>query len=199
MSGRLDYSSPSQPIGYNCTPPALALANVLPATQRGDSTALDRRAKLRRTIDRAWSGFLQSYAGLSDDALETPGVVGTRSAKDLIAHVTIWEEEALRHLPTILVGQRPPRNAASGRIDAFRDRRVTEWRTLSLEAVRRWQADGRQRLLDCLDDLPDDALATGLRAWRQLRLDAHGHSPLHARAVAAWRPAGGLAGPAARS
>ena len=37
-----------------------------------------------------------------------PGVVGNWSVKDVLAHVTTWEEEAQKYLPAILEGRRPP-------------------------------------------------------------------------------------------
>jgi hypothetical protein len=33
-----------------------------------------------------------------------PGVTGAWSVRDTLAHVTSWEEEALKHLPLILKG-----------------------------------------------------------------------------------------------
>ena len=58
--------------------------------------------------------------GLSDAELMEPGVTGAWSVKDIIPHVTGWEEEALTHLPLILAGGRPPRYSVRyGGIDAF--------------------------------------------------------------------------------
>ena len=53
--------------------------------------------------------FNESYAGLSDVELMEPGVTGAWSVRDILAHVTTWEEEALKHLPLILKGGTPPR------------------------------------------------------------------------------------------
>lgn len=69
----------------------------------------ERGAKVLATLDADWMGFRESYAGLPDAALMEPGVTELWSVRDLIAHVTWWEEEALRHLPLILDGGRPPR------------------------------------------------------------------------------------------
>jgi hypothetical protein len=53
--------------------------------------------------------FRESYAGLSQAVLLAAGVTKAWSVKDIIAHVTTWEEEALKHLPAILEGRKPPR------------------------------------------------------------------------------------------
>ena len=78
------------------------------------------RLQLLKRLDRAWEAFKESYVGLSDSELLEPCVTGNWSAKDIIAHITWWEEEALKHLPLILAGGKPPRySVAYGGIDAF--------------------------------------------------------------------------------
>ena len=78
------------------------------------------RQQLLKQLDTAWKAFKESYAGLSDAQLTEPGVTGHWSVKDIIAHVTWWEEEALQHLPLIPTGGRPSRYSIQyGGIDAF--------------------------------------------------------------------------------
>lgn len=70
----------------------------------------NRRAdRVLDQLDAAWRAFHESYAGLSDDDLLKPGVTGEWSIRELIAHVTWWDQESLEHLPEVLVGQRPQR------------------------------------------------------------------------------------------
>jgi len=96
-----------------------------------------REALLKR-LHRAWEAFHESYAGLSDPDLLKAGVTGTWSVKDIIAHVTWWEEEALTHLPVILAGGRPPRYSVTyGGIDAFNARMTELRKDLSLSEVLR--------------------------------------------------------------
>jgi len=78
------------------------------------------RTQLLRRLDVAWQALKQSYADLPDAQLLVPGVTGDWSVKDIIAHVTWWEEEALTHLPLVLAGGQPPRySVMHGGIDAF--------------------------------------------------------------------------------
>ncbi len=140
-----------------------------------------------RRIDRAWSAFKQSYAGLPGEALLEPGVVGRWSVKDLIVHLSIWEEEALRHLPVIAAGGTPPRYAASGGIDAFNARTMEERRGLSLgDALGRLEETHR-RLIDLIRSVSPDELRTGTRFRRRLRLDTYGHYALHMNQLRSWR------------
>jgi hypothetical protein len=146
--------------------------------------------RLLRRLDAAWAAFEASYAGLSDAQLMEPGVEGDWSVRDLLTHVTIWEEEALKHLPTIIAGGRPPRYAEQGGIDAFNARMVEERRSLSLAEVRRQQGDTHRRLVTFVRETPADQFAGETRARRRLRLDTYGHYPLHAAAIRAWRERG---------
>jgi uncharacterized protein YecT (DUF1311 family) len=68
---------------------------------------VDKQQLLRR-LDKAWVAFKDSYAGLSESDVLEPGVTQAWSVRDIIAHVTTWEEESLKHLPAILEGRKPP-------------------------------------------------------------------------------------------
>lgn len=146
------------------------------------------RPELLQRLGRAWEEFKDSYAGLSEAELLKPGVTGAWSVKDLIAHVTWWEAEALTHLPHILAGRRPPRYSVMyGGIDAFNARMTELKRDLSLADVLREQDDVHRRLVALVQDAPDAQLTGETRFRRRLRLDTYGHYPKHARAIRAWR------------
>jgi hypothetical protein len=83
--------------------------------------------------------FRASYSGLSQAVLLAPGVTKAWSVKAIIAHVTTWEEEALKHLPAILEGRKPPRySVVYGGIDAYIGER--DWR----QAIAEQRAQGRE-------------------------------------------------------
>ena len=148
---------------------------------------MDRRQLLQR-LDRAWSDFKDSYAGLSDSQLLEPGVQGRWSVRDILAHVTTWEEEALKHLPLIIRGGRPPRySTAYGGIDAFNALMTERKRHLSLSDVLRQLDEVHHRLIGYVHSAPEELLARETRFRRRLRLDAHSHYPKHAKAIRTWR------------
>ncbi|HEU5327646.1 MAG: DinB family protein [Thermomicrobiales bacterium] len=151
------------------------------------SASENRIEKLLQRLDAAWTAFQASYAGLPDAQLLEPGVVADWSVRDIIAHVTIWEEEALKHLPVIIAGGRPPRYVTYGGIDAFNAQMIAQKRGLSLAEVRRQQDDTHRRLIDFIRSAPAEQFVRETRARRRLRLDTHGHYPLHTAAIQAWR------------
>jgi hypothetical protein len=148
---------------------------------------VDRRRLLQR-LDTAWEAFEASYAGLSDAQLMKPGVTGDWSVRDILAHVSTWEEEGLTHLPLILEGGTPPRYSVRyGGIDAFNARMTEQKAGLSLAAVRQQLRETHHWLIDYIQRAPEDQLGHQSRFRRRLRLDTYGHYPLHAEAIRQWR------------
>jgi hypothetical protein len=146
-----------------------------------------RQQRLLGRLDVAWAALTDSYAGLPDSRLVEPGVVDDWSVKDILAHVTTWEEEALRHLPLIISGGTPPRYAAQGGIDAFNARATQHGRRLSLAEVLRRRDETHARLVDFIRGQPEGTFGAETRARRRLRLDTYGHYPEHTEAIRAWR------------
>lgn len=139
-------------------------------------------------VDRAWKELGESYVGLSDSQLLLPNVTGRWSVRDIIAHVTWWEEEALKHLPLIREGGRPPRYSVTyGGIDAFNALMTEQRRHLSLGEVFRQRDEIHERLTEYVRGAPDALFARETRFRRRLRLDTYGHYPIHARAIREWR------------
>jgi hypothetical protein len=148
---------------------------------------MDRRQLLTR-LDTAWVAFNESYAGLSDERLMEPGVTDAWSVRDILAHVTTWEEEALKHLPLILKGGTPPRYSVHyGGIDAFNARMTEQKRNLSLPEVRDQLAATHDRLVAFIQDVPEHHLTGETRFLRRLRLDTYRHYPIHTEAIRQWR------------
>jgi hypothetical protein len=149
---------------------------------------MDRPQQLLKRLDKAWRDFEASYAGLPDSELLEPGVTGAWSVRDIIAHVTTWEEEALKHLPLVLRGERPPRYSVTyGGIDAFNALTTEQKKSLSLPEVFRHQEDVHRRLIELIEGVPEDQLGGDTRFRHRLRLDTYGHYPKHASAIRQWR------------
>jgi hypothetical protein len=135
----------------------------------------------------AWTDFERSYAGLSSAQLLVPGVTGRWSVRDIVAHVTWWEEEALKHLPLIREGGGPPRYSTKyGGIDAFNALMTERRRELSLAQVLEQHDVVHDRLVAYVAGAPEELYTRETRFRRRLRLDTYGHYPVHTRAIRAW-------------
>jgi hypothetical protein len=146
------------------------------------------RQQLLRKLDRAWADLKESYAGLLDAQLTEPGVVGDWSVKDILAHVTWWEEEALKHLPLIIKAGKPPRYSTQyGGIDRFNALMAEQRRDLSLAEVLRQHDQTHRQLIAYIQSVPEEQLASETRFRHRLRLDTYSHYPEHTKAIREWR------------
>jgi methylphosphotriester-DNA--protein-cysteine methyltransferase len=156
--------------------------------EEGDTSGMDRQQLLKR-LEHAWTALKASYAGLTEAQMKEPGVMESWSVKDILAHVTIWEEEALMYLPLITRGGKPPRYRQQGGIDAFNARMIEQKRGLPLVEVLHALEETHHRLLDYLQSVPEAQFRAETPFRHRLRLDTYSHYLLHARAIRAWREA----------
>ena len=125
---------------------------------------------------------------MSESQLTEPGVTGSWSVKDIIAHVTWWEEEALKHLPLIVKGGTPVRYSTEyGGIDAFNAQMTELKRGLSMPDVLRQMDETHRRLVAYVQSAPEEQFTLETRFRRRLRLDTYSHYPKHAKAIREWR------------
>jgi hypothetical protein len=145
------------------------------------------RGQLLKRLDRAWRDFLESHAGLSETQMMQSGVTENWSVRDILAHVTTWEEEALKHLPLVLKGGRPPRYSVKyGGIDAFNALMTEQKRHLSLSEVLRQMDFTHRRLINYIEGAPEQQFREETRFRHRLRMDTYSHYPIHARAIRKW-------------
>src|SRR5215831_11724124 len=147
---------------------------------------MDKQQLLKR-LEKAWSAIKESYEGLADSQMTEPGVMGNWSVKDILAHVTTWEEEALKYLPLILTGGKPPRYTKYGGIDAFNAKMAEQNRAMELSEVLRQLDETHHRLIDYLQSVPEEHFTRETPFRHRLRLDTYSHYPLHAGAIQEWR------------
>jgi hypothetical protein len=146
------------------------------------------RAQLISRLEAGWRRLEAACEGLPDAVIDEPGVTGDWSVRDVLGHIATWEEEALKHLPSVLAGRRPPRYSVTyGGIDAFNATRREQLRGLSSEDLQRRRRETHSRLLDFLAGVPEEYFQREGRFRRRLRLDTYAHYALHAQAIKTWR------------
>jgi hypothetical protein len=156
-------------------------------TNTASAAGAPGRTRLLKRVDARWQELVASCAGLSAEDMTRPGVTGTWSVKDIVAHVTAWEEEALEHLPVVLAGKRPPRYSVThGGINAFNAQMAQRNRSLPLSEVLRRRDDTHARLVEFLRRVPESECGGDTRFRRRLRLDTYGHYAVHTNAIRQW-------------
>jgi hypothetical protein len=148
---------------------------------------MNRQGILKR-LDDAWAALKESYAGLADSDMVEPGVMGEWSVKDILGHVTTWEGEALKYLPLIAQGGRPPRYSnQDGGIDAFNAQISGQKRSIPLSEVLRQLDEVHERLTEYVQSASEELFTRDTPFRHRLRMDTYSHYPLHARAIREWR------------
>lgn len=135
-------------------------------------------------IDDAWRDFQASFEGLDDERMLVPGVTGTWSVTDILAHVAVWDAFSLERLPGILTTREHGTHVDT---DDFNARMTEAKRGLSLDEVRQELEATHQRLLDYLRGVEPDAVAGNDAFVERLAADTWGHYPDHASAIRVWR------------
>lgn len=147
-----------------------------------------KKAQLLAKIEKSWKEFNASYDGLSDDQMTAPGVTEGWSVKDILAHVSTWEEECLKYVPVILAGERQARYSATyGGVDAFNALMTEKKQGLSLSEIRRQLEETHRKLVDAVKAIPEEHFVSENSLRRRLRLDTYTHYPVHAEAIREWR------------
>jgi hypothetical protein len=137
------------------------------------------------SLDRARAEFLEAIDGLPDTDL-TKTAFGQWSVKDLIAHVSSWDE----------IGATDLERASRGHIPAlmsFNDEEIDDWNAslmrgrlgFTLPQVQYELSDRRKRLIDALNGAPEALVAGPLVA--RLTTVLIEHDTEHAEAIKPWR------------
>jgi len=146
------------------------------------------KARLIHQLEKAWDEFKGSFGGLPDSDLMKPATIGDWSIKEIISHVTTWENEALKYLPLILAGEKTPRySIAHGGIHAFNAQMAEQKRSLPLSEVMAQMDDTHRRLAAFIRKAPEEQFVRETRFRHRLRLDTYTHYRQHAEAIRMWR------------
>ena len=146
-----------------------------------------KKERLLTKIEDNWMTFRESFAGLTDDMLMESGAVGQWSVRDVLAHISTWEEEAIKAFTLIMDRKPVPLYRQFGGIDAFNAREQGRKRHLSLEQVKDELTVTHQRLLQILTETPESAFSLNKRLNKRLRYDTYGHYREHTDQIIKWR------------
>ena len=148
------------------------------------------RSQIYQALEAARRELLDAVAGIPDEKMTVPAV-GDWSVKDVLAHITSWEEQIPSDLRRVGAGLQPA-------LASFREADVDQWnallvglrRSFPLPQVRQELEDRRRALIEALDSLPDSAFAAGfVPATCAISV---GHDRQHAGHIRAWRQEQGI-------
>ncbi len=149
--------------------------------------------KLLDQIEATWTALQASYAGLTPEQMEQPGAAGEWSVKDILSHVTTWEQESLDALPMMARKERVPSyEKVYGSIDAFNGLMWERKRGLTLDEVLRQLDETHRRLVEYVGAAPEEQFASRARCRTRLGWDSYKHYPHHEQTIREWRTRTGI-------
>jgi hypothetical protein len=113
---------------------------------------------LRKEWRRTSSNFLIAAKKLSPELAEISGVCGDWSPKDVVAHLTGWNYEAVRHYCAFQAGATPAAANSENAIDAYNARFVTERSHLTWEQALQALEDSLIEFEKAVDKLPPEEI-----------------------------------------
>lgn len=153
------------------------------------STSGGNRDQLLRDLEQARGKLHASYEELSDEQMTRLGAVGEWSVKDVLSHVTSWDEVLLPDLARIAVGDVPALasiDLEAANFDSANAAIMSQRRDLPLGQVLRDLDIVRADVVAAVGRLPDSALSEGQFGRPLLQITA-AHDREHADAILRWR------------
>ena len=145
------------------------------------------KENILKHLDDNWQQLVDSISGLSEEDLLQPNVCGTWSIRDIMNHISTWEEEAMQNIPLILAGESTPRYSASGGIEAFNARSQQDKKDLALPRIKREFYATHQRFINHISSIPKSSFENNSRLAKRIRLDGYAHYTEHSTQILQWR------------
>ena len=113
------------------------------------------------TVSSSWQELERAIAHVPHDRVDTPGVVGSWSVKDLIGHVATWDQEALQALRRYL-SDRDAKALVTwpDDIDGFNAREADRKRGTDPAVLRRELAESHRQIVELISGLAEEELET---------------------------------------
>jgi hypothetical protein len=160
-----------------------------------------RKEELMGALEAERERFLDAIDGLSDEALEQPGVMDEWSIKDLLTHLTMWEAELIKLLWQAKQGQKPSSaHFSKTTVDELNARWRKEMQDRSLERVIADFHSVRNQTIRRVEAFSDKDLNDVKRynwlgnrpLWEWIAGDSFEHEAEHREQIIAWRKSEGL-------
>jgi len=155
------------------------------------------KAELLALIRSERMRLRQVLASLSDARLQMPGLDGERSIKDILAHLSGWQQRMILWLRQSLEGQTPNRPAPDEDwpdLDRLNETIFMEYRATPLEEVRSTWDSTHQEALHTVEAMEESDLfrddrfpwRKGDPIWHLVADNTYRHDREHREQIEAW-------------
>ena len=144
-------------------------------------TKPDVKAAVIAAIDDSWREFRRALASLNTQEMDTAGVSGAWSAKDILGHITTWEAHVIRSLELGRVATVPGFD-----LDRFNADEVGSRSHLAGRDILVQMEETHRSLRDALAAAPASHFGHGSSLRRTIDADTVEHYEEHARDIKKW-------------
>ncbi len=154
-----------------------------------------KKEELISVLTTGRDDFLKILQGLSDQEMETPGVVEQWSIKDILVHLTRWEAEIIKLLWQAKQGIKPSTAHFRGTsIDDVNKRWYEESQSRTLKIVMSDFLGVRKQTLRRVEEISDSVLTNpkqytwleGKPLWEWIAEDSFEHEAEHGDQIRVW-------------
>jgi hypothetical protein len=147
--------------------------------------AISGKAQQLEQVQAAWQRLVAALEQVPEGRVSEPGIVGDWSAKDLMGHITTWEEKTVEAFQRFVAKGKATVYVSMKTVDAVNAREVKRKRSLPYAEIRASFYQTHQRLMTFLQGLPEPVFAEA-RMRRRLALDTYEHYGEHRTQLLRW-------------
>jgi hypothetical protein len=136
-------------------------------------------------------------ADLDGDQMTKPGVEGRWSIKDLLAHITVWEQRMIQWLKQALRGEVPqqlPSGMTWDDLDRWNEETFLENRDRPLDEIMAESDRSYRQAVRAVEMMPEKALIqpdyyvwrVGKPLWEMVAANTYWHYQEHREAIRSW-------------
>ena len=152
------------------------------------------KAELLDIIQAGYNQFETLLASLNEEQMMIPGVNGSWSVKDNLAHLTVWQDHLLSQLEGILTNHKPPEFLPGLSTDDEENEYIyQENKDRPLAEVQTAFRASYQRVLAAVQSLSEETLnvpspwsTSGNPIWPLIVGETYGHYEEHGSIIQRW-------------
>ena len=145
----------------------------------------DQKQNVLREIETTWQALQGALVRVPSERMEVGGVVESWSMKDLIGHITTWENEAMKSLQNYFQQNDVKMLAWPSDLDAFNARTTEEKRAKSLDDLLDDMKTTHEETVRFIQAMKEEAFDVP-EVEARIRIDAFAHYADHTEGIQKW-------------
>ena len=142
------------------------------------------KSELIGQIGEGWRSLRSVLDAVPEARMEEQGVVDAWSVKDVMGHITTWEEIGMERVQALMRDEEPVRRYAD--LDDFNKEDATRKGKLPLNTIREQLAQSHEKLMTFLEGLPEEYFESGSETAGVIKGESYSHYVEHGEDIRRW-------------